>query len=631
MNRNRWAMISTATLLALGGLGGIAALRTHALSGENALEARADGFRARWPLATELRYDLTWRTETNVRVLPSDSLGETVDSGGKSDVRGVLSVKALRTHGASTLLLVSFAELERANFVIEGADGGKNESTVDAMRAALVGPSAAIEVDNRGRLISLKTSKDAHAMFGDVIHALATELSFEMAEDDAITWETEERSMTGMAKNAYRTVESSDGGRAFERTRSAYTSLNVMPSKAIEPTVAGTTRLTFDDSGLLVGFEGGEEVRVDDGRRRPFETKTDLTLKLSSRVPFALAGVEEAVAEYKPHQQVADETASNGDRVLTKDFTRQDVAALIAAFSGSGEFPRGHLAKAAAYIRLHPEECGVLEAIFARDASARGRSMVIDVLSSAGSPEAQAAMIRILETPAAKHDGALHRSLLQRFAFVRAPTPDALNYVRGLSRSNDATLAETALVTTGSVLGRLLEAGDHSVEAEARSLMARAKGDLSNESAEGRLAVIMAIGNLSHPDASAALAAQSANSDPSVRAAVATALRHGNDPGAPKLLAELMKDPDPYVARSALEAHLGHPLTSAQLTAFADLVKGGGTNAEADIALATSLMNHSSAAPDAVRSILETLVARAPEDSPELPRLRAALQSVTAT
>ncbi|MBX3213927.1 MAG: HEAT repeat domain-containing protein [Labilithrix sp.] len=326
--------------------------------------------------------------------------------------------------------------------------------------------------------------------------------------------------------------------------------------------------------------------------------------------------------------------ATAHDRAVAGGFARQDLAALIAAYAASGTSPRGTLAEATAFLRLHPEECSVLEAMFARDQSARGRSIIVDVLASTGSREAQLSMTRILETPAARHDPAVYRELLERFALVPAPTEESLGYVRSVERTaelnGDAPTSRSALVTRGAILGRRMTT-DPEADGEARALLGRVERDLSEEPVEDRVALVEAIGNLAHPSASAALAPRAKEADARVRTAVARALRHEHDRGAAAVLLEMMKDGDANVARAAIESHLGRTLSAPELESFAALVKQNGTNAGADGALVGSIVNHATTCPAAVRSVLEALVARAPVGTDAANRARAAIERLPET
>lgn len=90
-----------------------------------------------------------------------------------------------------------------------------------------------------------------------------------------------------------------------------------------------------------------------------------------------------------------------------------------------------------------------------------------------------------------------------------------------------------------------------------------------------------------------------------------------------------MKDEDPYVARSALESHLGRPLDAKELDTFASRVLANETNGETDALLGAIILRHGETNKGAVKTVLETLLSRAPEGSETASNLERALQSLS--
>ncbi|MBX3216871.1 MAG: HEAT repeat domain-containing protein [Labilithrix sp.] len=630
MNRKRWIW-TAAALLTLTTAGALSTRVRDAVSASpHGATAAEIGFRTKWPVGSALRYELSWKTQMLVSA-QGDEVAERMATGGASELDAVLVLKVAKVSQHETTLLASLEGIKTAKFSVENGSG-RHDADLEAVRTALEGKSVALEVDDRGRLVSMRTPADAHAMLGDVMKALATELTFELAEDDAITWTAEEPTTIGKALGDYRYERTGDQY-VVERTRRGYTSVHAVDIQKHAPDSDGFTRLTFTRDGVLQSITGREDVRVAHAQET-FAAATQISLSFVESAPFVFGGDEE-LASYRIHAHEDDESDERADLALVGSFGRKDLAALVAAYAAGGAPTRGALAKAAAFLRLNPKECETLEAMFARDQSARAKNIVFDVLVSAGSKEAQAAMMRLLDSPPARHDPEAHRQLVQRFALVVRPTTDALAYIRELERkassSGDTALSHAALVTRGAVLGQLRKTGDTTAEEEARALLDRARGDLSKSTPEDRVVLVMAVGNLEHPRASEALTNLSSDDKPEVRAGVAIALRHNDDRDAPKLLMKLMSDAEPFVARSAIESHLSRDLSPRELETLTDLVKSNGTNAGADLALGTAIGAHASKAPGAVREILETLIARAPDEGGHRGRLRATLEGLPPT
>jgi len=629
--RSKWLVVSASIL----GLAGAATLvaRKHSVEPPAATAPAAVGFRAVWPIATELRYRFDWETQSEVHVETGPDVGGAIVSGGASKLAGVLVVRPVRVDGAKTTLLVSFADLEEVRFVVD--DGGEPKTVPPELaRAAMIGPTATVELDDRGRVGTVRVPKDANAMFGDVLHALLSEVSFQLAEDDAITWKAEEQTMTGRATSSYR-VQDEEGSTLVDRTRDAYTVLTAMTSlERREVDVDGFTRWRFGADHVLSTVESREDVHVTSAGERQLESRSRLTLALASRGPL-VAGSEPPSADLVAHVPGGTDDSTVRDRKLAGNFAPKDLAGLVAVYGASGEFPRGALARAAAFIRLDPSQCATLEKLFDRSTSARGRSMVFDVLSSAGSPEAQATMRKLLAANAAREDAGLHRMLVQRFALVERPTRESLDFIRelgrGAERRGDGDTARAALVTEGAIIGRRLVAHDEDAASDARALLARATTDLSSQSAQDRAALVKAIGNLHHPDAAEALAAHVHDGNAEVRASVASALRGMKGERSTRILFELAGDHNAHVARTAVTTHLSRPLDAAELSKLAEHVKSGGTSPDADTALAAAIAQHAATSQRDVRDVLQVLLARAPAGSEEAVRIQAILDGLAAT
>lgn len=632
MNRTgRITLAAVAIALALAGAGGSYYRRARGHEAATA-QSEVEGQRLRWPAGAELRYRLSWRTASTLHVLPGAGTAQgRLDSGGESALEGTLVLKVARADAHKAMLLASFADLTSARFVVAGRQGPQ-VIPEHVARAELVGPSAVLEIDDRGRLVQLRAPKDSSGMFVDVMHALATELAFELPHDGASLWRTDENTMTGLAQNSYRSDVTTDGT-VVERRRDGYAKVHALRSlDGLSSEVEGVTRLGFDKDRVLVSVDTAERVHVGSGKEAVLDSSTELSLSLSSRGVFVFGGDEE-IAGFQVHAPGQGGDPRAADRALAGKFGHADLLAFVSTYAAAGSFERGQLARAAAYLRLHPEECATLEKVFDERASESARGIVFDVLTSAGSEQAQTAMRRLLETPGARASGPLHRMLVQRFALVGEPTPDSVRYLRELearaTASNDGALARAALVSRGSALRRRVALGDRDAQAEARELLSRARGDHASTSPEDRDALVKAIGNLRQPEATSVLSSYAKDENAGVRASVARALGSVKDAAASKLLFDMMRDGDPYVARSAIDAHLGRRLTSDELGALAAHVRSTATNAGADPSLAAAIVRHANTDVGAVKAILEALLARAPQDSEHAARLRAALEGLS--
>ena len=109
-----------------------------------------------------------------------------------SSVEGTLVLRALEQKEGRTLLEASLSSLSKAAFTLMGHD-----VSPEVARSQLESHRALDEVDERGVVAVIHLPKGAPEMFQDVIHALLSELRFELSPEDQSTWTTREWTVQG--------------------------------------------------------------------------------------------------------------------------------------------------------------------------------------------------------------------------------------------------------------------------------------------------------------------------------------------------------------------------------------------------------------------------------------------------
>jgi HEAT repeat protein len=304
----------------------------------------------------------------------------------------------------------------------------------------------------------------------------------------------------------------------------------------------------------------------------------------------------------------------------------------ILAAMGLPEPRVGLLSEATALLRLHPEYAADLEHLFeAKGTNLVGRALVLDLLASAGTPEAQAAMRAALASPSARVDGKF-ATLLQRFSFVQRPTSESTGFVENLYEhggSRDERFA--AAHSLGSLAGHLAKSDKDEDRAAARRETSRLARDLDAAKApKDKKALLGALGNAGSHDFLATVARYKGDPDVDVRVTAALALRKDPSPESRATLLSMMQDKDGEVAGASLEA-LGYQTVSRDsVRAIAAAVTGHKTTPEADTKMVTFFADHLDA-PE-TRGALETMLARVPEgDYREAQRIRSVIAQLPAT
>ena len=227
-----------------------------------------------------------------------------------------------------------------------------------------------------------------------------------------------------------------------------------------------------------------------------------------------------------------------------------------------------------------------------------GRQL-LDALSSAGTPQAQAALLRLVqnaETP--KEQRLLTATSLIR---TKRPSPEVVRFLE--EHLEDPLLGEHALFGLGTAARRLGEQGDGASAARLAQRLVRLLE--KSKEPQARTKVLRAIANSGHSAAYAAAAAHLRDDDAAVRQAAVDAIRLMPGAEVDASLAERLRGDDSLNVRKAVVRNLRlREPTEATASALA--------------AVAVEATEHS-LRHDAVRRLVQWL--------PKRPELRAALES----
>jgi hypothetical protein len=365
---------------------------------------------------------------------------------------------------------------------------------------------------------------------------------------------------------------------------------------AADVLVDGVVRATFDDSGLLQGLDGDETVVGLDRRGDVRDVlRSSVTLRPGASVAGGLSAMEPP----------ADVTVMVGGPVRDMAAERAALLATLDRHLLAGFHLDGHAGFRAVVDALERDD-RLVDEVMSR--FGRSPARVVDVLVAAGTPAAQRALLARL---AIDVDGAL----VQRLVALRHPEPETLRFLIRLAASDVVATATPTRLALGALAGRGRHDPRLEVQREAdRALqLLRQLSDDDALDANDRAIALRALGNcgdvhdgrLADED-TARLLARASDDDARVRAATASALRHGARDDARMALLALAGDEVPSVQASALQA-LAHHLDEATLAGLADLAAGGAIDRE-NAGRAVSLVRAHLGVP-AARATLEAVVA----------------------
>jgi hypothetical protein len=317
------------------------------------------------------------------------------------------------------------------------------------------------------------------------------------------------------------------------------------------PTPSGDTVLELDADGLPIAIEGHESVHDETALRRA-DDRFFMRAKVGERIIDARMPDASAVIEHDP--TAAPDAAAIGREIALRaaeGITPDDIAIVVEGFD-NGLRPRNTtISRATGLLRADPNTARELAPMFLAARTSSGRAYVLDMLSSAGTPEAQTVMRELLGDPAVQEDPD-YDQYMQRFAFLHDPDPRSAELLLG-AFDDAVTEGDTALVAAiaypvGSMSRQLRR--DPML---AEMLHARLVDTLAaSTTAEVRTATIAGLGNVGRANDLAIVQPYLADADSSVRASSVAALRYIDTAAAREVVAKMLADEERVVATRAL-------------------------------------------------------------------------------
>lgn len=429
--------------------------------------------------------------------------------------------------------------------------------------------------------------------------------------------EAKEHGMHGSGRVRYARV----GPSTIERTRDGYDDLSALRGvRADLVHVSGKTR--FELSGQTLTSSREEESLSVDSPSGGLAFTSKMLLSLTVTGPAAAAS--EAACVLPSVSELEDRSASelHADDVGLKMYEEAaqgrsiaDVRAMVARCEQEGSHPSSsELIQSVALLLAHPEHIRDVATLVAdRKAGRRGRQIAMDLLASAGSPQAQAAMRGLFESQGVAIGDPHYPLLVQRFSFLDPPAVENLVLLereRAAARAKrDRTAHHAATFALGSSIGHLAKRDPAAAARFDDHLVAElTRARHSDE----KLPLLAAIGNAALARDLDLVASSAADVDPEVRAQTATSLRRFEGERAWQVLLDLLGDDASRVASHAIDGIAEHRPSPPELGLIAARVVSGRTHPEIDPKM-VDLLAKSPPRGAAVREALRVMQARATE------------------
>jgi len=535
------------------GLLGVAALAAPWLRGTPAAADAGKGARERrfdWARGQRDVYAVRWEGASQREVPGTD---EPKDVGGSARFDGDVSVGSLGRAADGTYTLVYRLERVRDyGLTLEGTEL-VSEGDRRLAIAALVGQEAIVHVDSRGVVEAIAYHQGSPPSTRELLRQVIGMMRVTLPEDArATSWNAREPTPTGLARVHYE-----DEGDVLRRMRLSYDGITGLDAPAegdVDQELSSTATIELDEHGKLRSIDDAETLRAR-GAPGVLSSRWRFAAKLATSGAFDAQTVRlDDTDETTGAAQLARERQRGRDERLSTGWDTGSIEVQLAVYGKGVHIDPKFVPSAAAYVRLHPESCAHLVAWFEDPRlTDLGRQLVLDVLSAAGSDEAQAAMRAAIQAPAARNP-ALRGALVQRFVFVAEPTPESARFVISVYDGARAAGEDGVAFRAAAALGAIVEhlSGADALAAE---IDRRLRDDLAERrSPEESVALLLALSNARQEADLGAIESFAADDQPTVREQVARSLRRFDDPSAGTVLLDLVRDPSAAVVRASFRA-----------------------------------------------------------------------------
>jgi hypothetical protein len=463
---------------------------------------------------------------------------------------------------------------------------------------------------------------DPSGTFHHLIRALLLELQTTAPSGSEASWLANEPTVNGVASTRY--AVDPLAMRQMRRVREHYVSLTGIPhsrgggAPPAAPRSERPDRL-LQSSGLIVVQPTGPLDRLQEEEHlmaeSPGEGSIDSELHLSLDFVGAAPADMTARPSLEKARPLAELAVSQSmqrrmleQRVAGMKFEQvRDDLTIYAQVQRVASQPRW-MWRTSGLLVLEPERCEQLVALF-RDLPG-ARALILDLLASAGTPPAQAAMRAAVSLPEALADEQL-MLYVQRFSFVVEPelaTLDLLWARWDAAAHDDGGVADALLYTVGSTTGHMLARGDRE-EAAASHGRLLALLDSAQTGHERRVA-LAALGNAGFSDDAGRIAAFQDDPDSMVRSQVAFSMRKLDGPVVRPTVVHLVGDRGPSVQATAIQVLSQWKLTPDELEELERLVAAQPLDASNCLAFVQAITSEGSAGSPHTLAMLRALLER---------------------
>lgn len=543
----------------------------------------------RWTAGDARQYRLDWQLNQTTR-LPDGTLAS-----GRLALDADLQLLPLEVSDQGALIALRFTQVRTGTLELFG-----RAAPVEGLDSS----EAWVTLDAHGQAKAVRFGPGDVPVFRYLSQGLAAELFPTLPEsDDQVL---SEPLTLGVALT--RVLWTDSDRRSLVRERQRYLTFS-LPGTPTQQKLDSHASFHFSAAGPLESVEANEQFDARDAKDRLALWASHLSLQFLSAHPASTEHLASARTDLRllgaGKSEIDLERAQLESQVGDLTFEQ-----LLQGLDGD-EGGRGHerfVWQASGFLKLHPERCRDLVGYFEQAKNEHQQAFAVDLLVSAGHPDAQAALLKMFASPAAQKVPGVYHQLFQRLGLLQKPTDETIAAVEKAHQEAKAAHDDSALAMGAFTLGAMAA----KVRTEGQTARSHALVDTlfddyrTAPSADARRLALRALGNAADSRTLEVVKGDLDSPDLAVRADAAAALREVKEPEATEALISMVAGERSATVQSAAFDALEHrTLSEADLGALRGLVVDGRLDPKA----ASELLRLLAQVPAGSPSVVQTLQA----------------------
>ncbi len=537
-------------------------------------------------------------------------------------LNGDFILKCYKKTNKDYLLSGTFKNLKNSSITFNNFPIFKH---AEALKAFLENKEFFFKMNKTGEIHDIKFESSSHPLYRNTAKIILSEMKFSLKKKEK-SWNKEEKTNYGTALYKY-TKHSQSNKTIITKTLKKYltlSSLGVLDdlSNIKENSLAKSTYNL--KSGILTKIEGQEKTTFQNNQKlNLFKLTTNFSLKLKSQTKFNpqkslfLKRLSKMITEKIGESSITKKAKTSLLKQQSRNMSKAEMFNTLKIFGRTGKIFNKSLFlwRGVGFLRMHPEICKELISLF-KDKSIKqeGKLLIVGLLTSTGIPQAQDALLAILDTQEAKNSS-MYPIFYQHLTLLKNPTKETVEKIKSVYEESKTTgkFQPPAALTFGATAYNLKHSGKTK---EAQEINDEMLSDLaSSQDDKTRELMLDAIGNAGFKENFDTIKQYTQdNYSASTRATAISALRKNQTEESTDLLLQMTKEKEPLVKKEAMNTLQQYNLSAEDIEKLSENVNSGELKGSQYLDLLNLVAKYTNKYPTQTSNLLSTMLSKGIND-----------------